>query len=155
MKNLRDGFANIGSASVAVFLLVLMTAATVAASENRLSVKVPLANIRSGPGTDHNVLWKVEKFHPVKVIETRGKWCRFVDFEGDRGWLYRPLLAETETVIVKKNICNVRSGPGTQHDIVFKTEKGVPYKVLKHEGDWIRILHVDGDTGWIHKSLVW
>lgn len=163
MKNLHKTLANtgfsgkhkIGITCLALFPILLMAVATATASEKRLSVKVPLANIRSGPGTEHRVLWKVEKFHPVKVVETQGKWCRFVDFEGDGGWLFRSLLSTVETVIVKKNICNVRSGPGTQNEVVFKSEKGVPYKVLKRQGDWIRVLHVDGDTGWIHNSLVW
>ena len=141
---------------MAVCLSMLMAAVAVSASEKtRMSVKVPLAHIRSGPGTENRILWNVEKFHPVNVVETRGEWCRFVDFEGDEGWLSRSLLSTTETVIVKKNICNVRTGPGEENKVVFKTEKGVPYKVLERQGSWIRILHVDGDMGWIHNSLVW
>jgi SH3-like domain-containing protein len=31
----------------------------------------------------------------------------------------------------------------------------VPFKVLKKEGEWIRIVHADGDEGWIHRNLVW
>jgi SH3-like domain-containing protein len=27
--------------------------------------------------------------------------------------------------------------------------------VVKREGDWISIVHSDGDKGWIHKNLVW
>ncbi|MGD8882880.1 MAG: SH3 domain-containing protein, partial [Desulfobacterales bacterium] len=34
-------------------------------------------------------------------------------------------------------------------------EKGIPFKVLKRENNWIHIEHADGDKGWIHKSLVW
>ncbi|MGB5421183.1 MAG: SH3 domain-containing protein, partial [Desulfobacterales bacterium] len=28
-------------------------------------------------------------------------------------------------------------------------------KVLEQKGNWIHILHADGDQGWIHDSLVW
>jgi SH3-like domain-containing protein len=27
--------------------------------------------------------------------------------------------------------------------------------VLERKGDWIHIAHADGESGWIHKMLVW
>ncbi|MGD8470221.1 MAG: SH3 domain-containing protein, partial [Desulfobacteraceae bacterium] len=59
------------------------------------------------------------------------------------------------TVITNNDACNIRSGPGTSHKILFTVEKGIPFKVLKRQGSWIHIEHADGDKGWIHKSLVW
>lgn len=121
----------------------------------RLSVKVGVANIRSGPNTNETVIWQVEKYHPLNVIQKQGQWCFFEDFEGDRGWISRSLLDKTRSVIVKKDNCNVRSGPGTDTDIRFTVDKGVPFKVLAEKGVWLQVVHSDGDQGWIHKSLVW
>ena len=139
--------------SIVVLLLILGFSATALAE--RLAVSAPVANIRSGPGTDHNVLWKVEKFFPLLVIDKSGQWYQFKDFEGDRGWVHRSLLNKTPTVITKNEKCNIRSGPGTSHKILFTVEKGIPFKVLKRKGSWIHIEHSDGDKGWIHKALVW
>jgi SH3-like domain-containing protein len=60
-----------------------------------------------------------------------------------------------ETVITRTGLCNIRSGPGTENELVFQAEKGVPFKVIGRKGKWIRVRHADGDTGWIHSKLVW
>jgi len=139
--------------SIIIFLLILLLAG--AASAERLAVSAPVANIRSGPGTSHNVLWKVEKYFPLRVIEKSGEWYHFEDFEGDKGWVHRSLVSKISAVVTKNDACNIRSGPGTGNKIIFTVEKGIPFKVLNREGSWIHIEHADGDKGWIHKSLIW
>lgn len=139
--------------SIIILLLIIVFAGV--ANAERLTVSAPVANIRSGPGTDHNVLWKVEQYFPIFVIEKAGEWYRFEDFEGDKGWVHRSLVGKIPAVITKKETSNIRSGPGTTHPVLFTVEKGIPFKVLKRESSWIHIEHADGDKGWIHKSLVW
>jgi SH3-like domain-containing protein len=139
--------------SIIIFLLIMVLAG--AANAERLAVSAPVANIRSGPGTSHTLIWKVEKYFPIRVIEKSGKWYHFEDFEGDKGWVHQSLVGKISTVITNNDACNIRSGPGTSHKILFTVEKGIPFKVLKRQGSWIHIEHADGDKGWIHKSLVW
>jgi SH3-like domain-containing protein len=139
--------------SIITFLLIMLLAGI--ASAERLAVSAPVANIRSGPGTSHTVLWKVEKYFPLRIIEKSGEWYHFEDFEGDKGWVHQSLVSKISAVITKKDACNIRSGPGTGNKIIFTVEKGIPFKVLKREGSWIHIEHADGDKGWIHKSLIW
>jgi SH3-like domain-containing protein len=140
-----------------VFLLVLVIMACAGtAYAERMSVKAGKANIRSGPGAEkYPILWEVERFHPVEVLRKEDGWVFFRDFEGDEGWIYGQLLGKEETIITRKDMVNIRNGPGTQHDIAFKAERGVPFRVLQRKGDWIQIESSDGDKGWIHKNLVW
>lgn len=136
------------------FFLVVVLVCTVGATE-RLTVIVDKANIRSGPGTKYDIIWMVEKYHPVIVVKKKGPWYRFRDFEGDEGWVHKSLLGKTPAVIVKKDNCNIRSGPGTDNDTLFVVEKGIPFKVLGRKDRWVNVEHADGDSGWIHDSLVW
>ena len=138
----------------AIILLLIIVFAGVANAE-RLTVSAPVANIRSGPGTGHNVLWKVEQYFPVLVIEKSGEWYHFEDFEGDKGWVHQSLVGKIPAVITRNDTSNIRSGPGTNNPVLFSVEKGIPFKVLKRKDKWIQIEHADGDKGWIHKSLVW
>ena len=138
-----------------VLACLLLLAAAGVVHAQRLSVKANIANIRSGPNTSDAVIWQVEKYHPLKVVQKQGSWYLFEDFEGDRGWIHSSLLADTRAVIVKNDKCNVRSGPGTKNDIRFTVDKGVPFKVLAEKGKWLQVIHADGDKGWIHQSLVW
>ena len=139
---------------LAIIVGLCIVCATPALAE-RLTVNSAIANIRSGPGTKYDILWNVEKNHPLFILEKSGNWYRFRDFEGDEGWIHKSLLEKIPAVITIKDKCNVRSGPGTNNDILFTVEKGIPFKVLKKQGNWIQIEHSDGDQGWIHKSLVW
>jgi hypothetical protein len=43
-------------------------------------------------------------------------------------------------VIVKNDKCNVRSGPGTDNDVLFTVDKGVPFRVLEAKGKWLHIM---------------
>ncbi len=137
-----------------VFLLLLVFCAPDVWAE-RLSVTASIANIRSGPGTEHDVLWRVERYHPLAVIRTSGPWVYFRDYEGDTGWIHKSLVGTASTVITASATSNVRSGPGTTHKVLSSIESGVPFKVLKRKGNWIHVQHGDGDRGWIHKSLLW
>lgn len=141
---------------VGITLLAILLAATAGSAAERMAVSASSANIRSGPGTEgFEVLWQVEKYHPLQILQKHEGWYRFRDFEGDEGWIHEQLVDTTDTVITKNDIINVRSGPGTSHAIAFKAEKGVPFKVLERRGDWLQIQSADGDKGWVHRDLVW
>jgi SH3-like domain-containing protein len=138
-----------------LIIVVIICLSCGAAMAERLSVSARIANIRSGPGTNYEILWKVEQYHPIAVIKKQGPWYHFRDFEGDEGWIHQSLVKKNATVITAKDKCNVRKGPGTNHAIVFQIEKGIPFLILERQKSWLRIKHADGDSGWIHKSLVW
>ena len=139
---------------LAVTLLTLILGVPCLMAEP-MAVTASIANVRSGPGTKYDLIWKVEKYHPVNVVEKKGKWYRFKDFENDEGWIHKSLLDKIPAVITNKDKCNVRSGPGTKYDIAFVVDKGIPFKVIDDGPKWIKIQHHDGDTGWIYHTLVW
>lgn len=147
-----EGRMKIGWISLVVFLSLLPA---MAAAQERMTVTASIANMRSGPGTKHDVLWQVEQYHPVIIVEKKGNWYKIKDFEKDTAWIHKSLLGNVKSVITLKKKCNVRSQSSTKSSILFTVEKGVPFKVLTRKGDWMKIEHADGDVGWIHKSLVW
>ena len=137
-----------------VMALVIMVSGVAIAAE-RVAVKGNVANIRAFPNTQSDTLWQVEKYHPLLVVEKKGKWYRIKDFEGDMGWIHTSLVDKTATVIVKVARANIRTGPGTQHNLAFDAGKGTPFKVLEGKERWLKVQHSDGDIGWIFKSLTW
>ncbi len=142
--------------SVLIALFVCLVS-TMAIAGERMAVSVSVANIRSGPGQNYEVLWQAEKYTPLEILERdqSGNWCYFRDYEGTKAWIHKNLLGNIDTVVTETGLCNIRSGPGTEYDLVFQAEKGVPFKEVKRKGSWVQIRHADGDTGWIHKKLVW
>ena len=136
-------------------IALVLVVSTVGMAGERMSVQADIANIRSGPDAEGSILWKVEKYYPVTILEKKGQWVRFQDFEGDKGWIHSSLLSKTRTIIIKVDRCNIREGPGTQFEVAFTVDKGIPFKVLQQKGQWLQIEHQDGDKGWVFDTLVW
>jgi SH3-like domain-containing protein len=137
-----------------IFLIFFLIPFSVFAGE-RYSVESETLNVRSGPGTDYEILWKAEKYYPVEVIEEKSKWAHFKDFEGYEGWVYKPLLSKKKTAVVKVYKSNVRKGPGTDYPVIFTAEKGTPFLVTGNKNGWYELKHSDGDKGWIKQTLLW
>ena len=138
-----------------LFVVLCLLVFTGEAGARRLAVSVKRANIRSGPGTNHDILWSVGMYYPFDVLKKSGRWYKIRDFEGDEGWMYGSLLRQIPAVIVKARLVNVRERPGTNCKILFQAERGVSFKRLVQKGKWLKVRHADGEVGWLHKSLVW
>ena len=138
-----------------VFFIILIAINAGTAMAERLTIIASVANIRSEPDTNSDILWKVEKYYPIFVIKKLDSWYYFKDFEEDAGWVHQSLVGDVPAVITKKDLCNIRSGPSTKEKILFSVEKGIPFKVLEHKDRWLHVEHADGDQGWIFDALVW
>ena len=65
-----------------------------------------------------------------------------------------PSVGVSQTVSVKKDNVNVRSGPGTNFPVSMELFKGYPLKVIEKKGDWLKITDFENDSGWIYSPLV-
>ncbi len=68
--------------------------------------------------------------------------------------VFSSLTFAAEYVSVKKDNVNIRTGPGTKNPVSMELFSGYPLKVLKRQGEWIKIADFENDSGWIHNSLV-
>lgn len=112
-------------------------------------------NMRTGPGTEHESLWLLSRGYPLAVLERKGNWLHVSDFEGDKGWVYRPLTGHTAYFVVKSKTANIRKGPGTRHRIVGKAEYGTVLRTLGHSKGWAKIRNEAGVVGWVARQLLW
>ena len=131
-----------------------------AAGFTMVSVVGEKINLREGPSTESAVVWELGKGFPLKIIGRKGKWLKVSDFENDVGWIYEDLVSRKPHLVVKVNRnsakrVNVRSGPGTNYQIVGKAEYGVVFETLERSGGWVKVRHEGGLIGWIKRSLLW
>jgi len=138
--------------ALVTFTLLLTT--TALASEF-VRVKKDGVNIRSGAGTDKEILWEVFKDFPLEVVKHDKNWIQTTDFEGDQGWIYKSLVDKEKRVIVKVNTANMRIGPSKNYELVATVKYGVVFTPLEKEGEWIKVRHEDGTIGWIFGTLLW
>jgi len=140
---------------VPLLLSLLFLFSPPAQAKEWVSVKKDGVNVRSGPNTNKEILWEVFKGFPLEILQHKGEWAEVVDFEGDKGWIYAPLLSNSKMVIVKVDTANLRVGPGTSYEVTATVKYGVVFALIGTDGDWIKVKHDDGTTGWIHKDLLW
>jgi len=57
-------------------------------------------------------------------------------------------------VSVKGDNVNVRTGAGTNYEVSMELFQGYPLKVVSTQGEWLKIVDFENDSGWIHQSLV-
>lgn len=143
------------SLQIAFFFIATLMLTGQALGAEFVSVSKDGVNIRSGPDTKSEILWEVFKGFPLQVIDRKGKWAQVVDFEGDKGWIYSPLLSKQKTVIIKVNTANMRVGAGKDYEILATVKYGVVFTPVEKEGDWVKVRHEDGTNGWVFDKLLW
>lgn len=153
MKTRNTFQARVVFTGVLILFFSLLSAA--AYGEEYVSVSKDGTNIRSGPGTDKEILWEVFKGFPLKVVKKENKWIQVTDFEGDTGWISAPLVTKEATVIVKADTANMRVGAGKNYEIMANVKYGVVFTPVEKEGEWVKVKHDDGTSGWMHYKLLW
>ncbi|MCU0930633.1 MAG: SH3 domain-containing protein [Serpentinimonas sp.] len=141
--------------SLALSLLLAVAAVLPAWAQEMVSVRGNTVNMRSGPGTNHEVLWELARGYPLQVKERRNGWLNVVDFEGDEGWVAQQVVTNTPHHIVKGRVVNLRAGPGTNHRVVGKADYGEVLPTLARQGDWVRVRAPNGGIAWVSRSLLW
>ncbi|MCY1234704.1 Bacterial SH3 domain protein [compost metagenome] len=112
-------------------------------------------NMRSGPGTRYDALWGLSRGYPLSVVNRRGAWIKVRDFEKDEGWVLRSLTNRVPHHVVRAGVANLRSTPSTRGRILGKARYGDVLRTLARRGDWIKVRHERGATGWVARRLVW
>ncbi len=59
-----------------------------------------------------------------------------------------------EYVIVDVSVLNLRSGPGTTHDIIDRLLLGTILEVTGEDKEWLKVLTPGGKSGWVHSDYV-
>lgn len=138
-----------------LFALSLGVAAFSAQAQNMVSISGSTVNMRDGPSLRSTVLWELRRGFPLRVTERRGDWLEVKDFEGDTGWVARSLTSDEPYHIVTSKILNVRSGPGTNNEVVTQVQYGELLKTLEKRDNWVRVERETGESGWVSEKLVW
>lgn len=136
-------------------LVLLVLAIPMAYAREMVSVARGEVNMRSGPGPRHEVVWALSRGYPLSVLSRKGSWIKVRDFENDQGWVLRSLTSRTPHHIVSARVANLRRAPGTHSRIVGQARYGDVLRTLERRGDWVKVRHERGTTGWVARRLVW
>ncbi|WP_312567271.1 SH3 domain-containing protein [Comamonas sp.] len=120
-----------------------------------VSIAGSKVNVRQTPSTKAELAWELTEGYPMQVTQKKGNWLKVKDFEGELGWVYKPLTSQRAHHIVKAKTANMRTGPGTQHKKVATIHKYDLFKTMDKKNGWVKGKTSEGQVGWISKKLLW
>jgi len=126
-------------------------------------------NVRSGPGTDHDLVGQVNSGEQYEVLEENDAWVN-IQLTDYTGWVAKEFITiseenkEPETddeqkestlgaIQIQHDNTQIREGASTDYDIMEFVDRDEKFKVLSETGDWLEIS--DGKiTGFVLRELV-
>lgn len=120
------------------------------------TINSSVVNIRSGPGTNFPVAGSAYQGTEVSILESSNGWYK-VQLGQLTGWLSSSLLDVKQQdirIIVKGEMANLRSGPGTNFDKLGQVVKGDTLTLLEVQKDWYKVKTADGKTAFVAAYLM-
>ncbi len=139
-----------------IFLLGLFLLLAGSCLAEMVSVKHLPAELRSrAMVAGSTIIKELPRYAPLQVLESGAAYLKVQDASGTTGYIHKSLVGSAPSVIVTAGAGNVRSGAGTEFDILFKANRGESFKVIGKQKDWVQIKTTAGKSGWIWQNLVW
>jgi len=122
-----------------------------------MSIAKDQVNMRTKPNLGAQVLFEAPVAYPLEIKKDQGNWLYCEDWQGNQGWVYKPLVSGVPTTVIQVETANVRRGPGLSKPLITQVKQGEIYKVFDQQGDWVKIGYYfeNEEIGWIHEDLVW
>lgn len=140
---------------LAFFFSWMVLPSAFAAQPQMVSVAVKTLNMRTAPSQRAEAHWTVSRGYPLRVIGRKGDWLRVTDFENDKAWVFRSMTSKTPHHVVKAKTAQLRRVPGARSPVVKKAVYGDVLRTLERRGDWVKVRHEGGTTGWVLKRSLW
>lgn len=126
--------------------------------------------VRSGPGTNFNVVGFIHRTDHVSYLDQNENWVK-IRTNGVEGWVSNEFVSfqakkqnestddgtsqadplPKQTAIITTDQLNVRSEASTESNVLDSLSKGKRVDVIAQKSNWLQISY-DGKTGWIHED---
>lgn len=120
-----------------------------------VSIRADEANLRVGPGGQYPIRWRLLRAGmPAQIVDEENQWREVALHDGERGWLYAPLLSGARTLYVAFDRAPLVASPDLNAPIVAFVEKRVVLRVDACKVDWCAVRKGE-IKGWIARHMVW
>lgn len=119
-----------------------------------VSLKVDVANGRSGPSSQHPIAWRYLRVGlPMEVIAETPDWRRVRDPDGEVTWMHRSILSGRRSVYtLQETPLHARDSDSSPIEAV--AEAGVILSLERCRTGWCRV-EGQGFRGWVRPHTLW
>ena len=142
--------------NITLFLLLFFSLTNVLSAESTkfLSLKNDKVNVRYGPGLNFPIKFIYnKKFLPIKIIDSKENFRRFIDHKKNSGWIHISQLRKANSIIVLEDKIVFKKNSKFSKPLV-KLEKGRLVQVKKCISKWCKI-KTENYLGWLQTNDVW
>jgi len=113
-------------------------------------------NLRSGPGTNFEILRKINKGELVLVLGKKLDWYKIELPRNTRAFIHSEFIGTKSLIYGEINAdnVNVRAGEGTNFNVIGQLNKGDAVEILERGKDWYHIYPYKNCFAWAHKDYL-
>lgn len=145
---------------IALFVFLTFASFAALANSSKVTVEVPVVNIRSGPGLSYETTGEIYEGQELNILEEDNQWYKVRLSNDQVGWVASWLVEEQEVTTENQRYgritapsVNIRKFATTDSDIIGTVNQGTQLQVLFQQGDWIQVSY-NGHVGWVHASYI-
>jgi SH3-like domain-containing protein len=139
-----------------LFLLLLLIAVPPVLAGEFRSIGENATPMYDAPSLKASKLFVASRLYPVEVIVQVDNWIKVRDLVGDLAWVEKKSLSDLRTVVVTAALADVYQRAEEGAPTVFQARKGVALEITElGAGLWVKVRHLDGQTGFVRANQVW
>jgi SH3-like domain-containing protein len=136
--------------------MLLACASGAARAADYCSIAENAAVLYDAPSARAKKLYVMGRGYPVEVIVVIERWVKVRDASGELAWIESKDLNTHRTVMVKTRLADIRQAADDHAPLVFQAEQSVLLDLVELTGTgWARVMHRDGQGGYVKLSQVW
>lgn len=148
-----------------IFSYFLIVPLTYAAKGTTYTVGTDHLNIRKAPDPESAVVGQLHTGDHVVVYKESHGWMQTY-YNDEAAWVASQYLVDGEQkmpandykenstqITVSAQSVRLRTGPGTNYNVIDHTSLGDTYNVLEQDGEWLKVSLEDHSTAWIASWL--
>jgi SH3-like domain-containing protein len=144
-----------GMASMRLAALALIWPVPAALALEYRSIGVEPAVLYDAPSTKARKQFILGPGYPVEVLVGVEGWLKVRDATGELAWVETKNLSQQRTLMVTVPRAEVRQAADENAPVLFYAEQDVLLELLEMAGNFARVRHRDGASGYIRVTQVW
>ncbi|WP_430534240.1 N-acetylmuramoyl-L-alanine amidase [Listeria rocourtiae] len=121
-------------------------------------------NVRSKPSINATVLGTLKGGDQITVTSQSNGWTQ-IQYQGQTAWVNSSYIkmqesatkeskSHLQTVTIRSNGTNIRSGPGRNNETIETADSGTVYNIDGVQGDWYQVTTSSGKQGYVANWVV-
>lgn len=139
----------------AAALIAALAAQSILAADFRAATDTAVV-LYDAPSAQAKKLYIVSQGYPLEVVVVLKDWVKVRDANGALSWVEAAKVsAKQRTVMVRIPVAPIRQAADETSPVVFQAQQNVILELTEAAGNWLRVRHRDGVSGYIRVTQVW